>query len=288
MKKTIAIAGAGGYIGRWFIQHFKDKYHIIALSRSEAINNPEPSVEWRKVELFSITSTSEVLQGVDYAIYLIHSMSASTRLNQGSFQDTDLLLADNFARAAAANGIKQILYLGGILPKEIGENNISVHLQSRLEVEKTLGSKGTPVTSLRAGIIVGPGGSSFEMIHNLIARLPVLICPKWTLSQTQAISLKDTLEIMDKCLGDKELFNKAFEIGAPEVLTYKEMLEKTARAMGKKRLIFSVPIFSVGLSKLWVSYFGKTPAKLVSPLVESLKHTLTVSEEHAFGNRKSD
>lgn len=288
MKKTIAIAGAGGYIGRWFIHHFKDRYNIVALSRREAIYNPDPGVEWRKVELFSITSTIESLKGVDYAIYLIHSMSASTRLNQGSFEDTDLLLADNFARAAAANGIKQILYLGGILPKEVVTAKISVHLRSRLEVEKTLASKGTPVTTLRAGIIVGPGGSSFEMIHNLIDRLPALMCPKWTLSKTQAISLKDTLEIMDSCLGNQEVYNKAFEIGAPEVLTYKEMLEKTAKAMGKKRWIFSVPVFSVGLSKLWVSYFGKTPSKLVSPLVESLKHTLTVDDELAVGSLKTD
>ncbi|MFD2201302.1 NAD-dependent epimerase/dehydratase family protein [Shivajiella indica] len=286
MKKTVAIAGAGGYIGRWFIHYFKDKYRIVALSRREVIQNPYPKVEWRKVELFSITSTTEALQGVDFAIYLIHSMSGSTRLNQGSFEDTDLLLADNFARAAAANGIKQVLYLGGILPKEVNENDISVHLKSRLEVEKALASKGTPLTALRAGIIVGPGGSSFKMIYNLVRKLPALMCPQWTLSETQAISLKDTLTIMDDCLGKSEVFGKAIEIGSPEILSYKEMLEKTAKVMKKKRWIFSVPFFSVGLSKLWVSYFGETPSKLVSPLVESLKHTLTVSEALAYRQKE--
>lgn len=215
-------------------------------------------------------------------------MSASTRLNQGSFEDTDLLLADNFARASAANGIKQILYLGGILPKEEDESNISPHLKSRFEVEKTLASKGTPVTALRAGIIVGPGGSSFEMIRNLVNKLPALICPKWTLSQTQAISLRDTLNIMDQCVGNAKVYDRPIEIGAPEVLTYKSMMEKTAAVMGKKRLIFSVPFFSIGFSKLWVSYFGKTPQKLVSPLVESLKHTLTISDELAFKSRELD
>lgn len=288
MKKTVAIAGAGGYIGRWFIHQFKDKYKIIALSRREAAENPDPDVEWRKVELFSITSTIEALKGVDYAVYLIHSMSASTRLNQGSFEDTDLLLADNFARAAAANRIKQILYLGGILPKEVGIQKMSVHLRSRLEVEEALASQGIPVTSLRAGIIVGPGGSSFEMVHHLIDRLPVLMCPKWTLSQTQAISLRDTLAIMEASIGNESLYHRAVELGAPEVLTYKSMLEKTAKVMGKKRWIFSVPVFSVGLSKLWVSYFGKTPARLVSPLVESLKHTLTVSDNLKFRSKEID
>ncbi|MFC0262079.1 NmrA family NAD(P)-binding protein [Fontibacter flavus] len=288
MKKTVAIAGAGGYIGRWFIHTFKSKYNIVALSRNEVKSNPYPEVEWRQVELYSITSTINALKGVDYAIYLIHSMSASTRLNQGSFEDTDLLLADNFARASAANGIEQILYLGGILPKEEDESSISPHLKSRFEVERTLASKGTPVTALRAGIIVGPGGSSFEMIRNLVNKLPALMCPKWTLSQTQAISLRDTLNIMDHCLGNAELYNRPIEIGAPEILTYKAMMEKTAAVMGKKRVIFSVPFFSIGFSKLWVSYFGKTPQKLVSPLVESLKHTLTISDELAFKSKDLD
>jgi nucleoside-diphosphate-sugar epimerase len=109
-KLTVALAGAGGYIGSWFIERFKNDYHLIGLSRGKAVSNPYPEVEWRKVELYSITSTAEALRGVDVAIYLVHSMSASTRLNQGSFEDTDLILADNFSRAAEIAGIKQIIY----------------------------------------------------------------------------------------------------------------------------------------------------------------------------------
>jgi uncharacterized protein YbjT (DUF2867 family) len=282
LKKTIVIAGAGGYIGRWFIRQYREKYKIIALTRRSVVKNPDPEVEWRQVELFSITSTSEALKGADYAIYLIHSMSALTRLNQGNFEDTDLLLADNFARAAEVNDIKQIVYMGGILPKEVAVEKMSIHLRSRLEVERALGSKKVPVTALRAGIVVGPGGSSFQMIYNLVKKLPILICPKWTLSKTQAISLRDTLTVIDTCLGNSDVYGRAFEIGSPEVLTYKEMMEQTAEVMGKRRIIFSVPLFSVGLSKLWVSFFGETSPKLVSPLVESLKHTLTISEELEF------
>ncbi len=282
MKKTVVIAGAGGYIGRWFISHFKSKYRIIALTRRKVTENPDPNVEWRQVELFSITSTTEALQGADFALYLIHSMSALTRLNQGSFEDTDLLLADNFARAAEAVGIRQIVYMGGILPKEVAVENMSIHLRSRLEVERALGSCKVPVTALRAGIVVGPGGSSFQMIYNLVRKLPILMCPKWTLSEIQSISLRDTMTIIDCCLGNADVYGRAFEIGSPEVLSYKEMLEQTAEVMGKKRIIFSVPLFSVGLSKLWVSFFGETSPTLVSPLVESLKHTLTISDDLAF------
>lgn len=281
-KKVLAIAGATGYIGSWFRERFKDNYHIIGLSRREVEDNPDPEIEWRQVELYSITSTQKALEGVDYALYLVHSMNASTRLNQGSFEDMDLLLADNFARAASSNGVEQVVYLGGILPKNEPEKTWSQHLKSRLEVEKTLASGTASLTALRASIIVGPGGSSFQMIKNLVKKLPVMICPKWTESETQPISLKDTLTIIDGCLGNPSVYGKALEIGCPEIMTYQEMLIKTAKVMGKKRYVFSVPFFSPGLSKLWVGYFGESPAQLVSPLVESLKHTMTVSEKLAF------
>ncbi|EMS31715.1 hypothetical protein C943_01986 [Mariniradius saccharolyticus AK6] len=282
MKPTVAIAGAGGYVGRWFIDRFKDRYHIVALSRSDVAVPVDSEVEWRKVEMFSITSTSEALQGVDYALYLIHSMGATTRLNQGSFEDTDLLLADNFVRAAEINQLKQIIYLGGIIPEGKKEEDLSAHLRSRLEVEKTLGSRSVPMTAVRAGIIVGPGGSSFSMIQKLVQKLPIMVCPSWTGSKTQAISLQNNLDILQSCLGNPKAFGKIYEIGSPEVLTYKSMLQQTADVLGKKRFIFSVPFLSVGFSKLWVGYFGESPAKLVAPLIESLKHDMLVASKYRF------
>lgn len=286
-KLTVAIAGAGGYVGRWFIHQFSKKYNIIALGRKEVKDNPYSEVEWREVELYSISGTIDALKGVDVAIYLVHSMNASTRLNQGSFEDTDLLLSDNFSRAAEINKVKQIIYLGGLLPKD-SDQELSRHLKSRLEVEQTLGSRSAALTAIRASIIVGPGGSSFDMIKNLISRLPILMCPKWTESLTQPISLRDALTIIDTSIGNPNVYNKAIEIGCPEVISYKQMLEKTAEVMGKKRIIFSVPLFSVGLSKLWVGFFGDSPPQLVSPLVESLKHTLTVSEKLSFKEKEID
>ncbi|WP_194775836.1 NAD-dependent epimerase/dehydratase family protein [Pararhodonellum marinum] len=288
MKQTVAIAGATGYIGRWFIERFREKYHIIGLSRREVDQNPYPEVTWRQVELYSITSTTEALKGVDYCIYLVHSMSASARLNQGNFEDTDLLLADNFIRAADANQVKQIIYLGGILPKETPIENTSTHLRSRWEVERTLGSGKAALTTLRASIIVGPGGSSFDMVKNLVQKLPVMMCPKWTESDTQPISLRDTLQIMDICMGNENTYGKAIEIGSPEVMTYKNMLQETAKVMGRKRVIFSVPFFSPGFSKFWVGLFGESPPQLVSPLVESLRHTMTVSPDLAFDEAEID
>lgn len=285
MKLKVAIAGATGYIGRWFMDQFKDKYHLIALSRREVDENPVPEIEWRQVELYSITSTQKALEGADIALYLVHSMTVSTRLNQGSFEDSDLILADNFVRAAEAAGIRQIIYLGGILPKDSPPESWSRHLSSRLEVEQTLASKSPALTAIRASIIVGPGGSSFDMMKNLVQSLPVLMCPKWTESKTQPISLKDTLDILDTCVDNPDYFGVSIEVGSPEVMTYKEMLIETASVMNLRRLIFSVPVFSVGFSKWWVGYFGKSPVQLVSPLVESLKHTMTVSKDLTFRDK---
>ena len=160
-KKKVAIAGATGFVGRWFIERYKSKYEIIALSRKKA-DGKDNDVHWRVVDLFSISSSIEALKDVDYAVYLVHSMQPSTRLNQASFEDTDLLLADNFSRAASVCKVKQIIYLGGILPKD--DKRLSKHLKSRYEVEQVLGSRDTPLTTIRAGIIIGPGGSSFKII----------------------------------------------------------------------------------------------------------------------------
>ncbi|WP_421891302.1 NAD(P)H-binding protein [Marinoscillum sp.] len=277
MKPTIAIAGATGFIGRWFIAAYSHKYHIIALSRSEMEPSAKEEVVWKKVDLYSVRSTTEAIRGADYALYLVHSMQPSTRLNQSHFEDTDLLLADNFSRAAEIVGLKQIVFMGGILPKD--ESKLSTHLRSRYEVEVTLGGRSAALTALRAGIIVGPGGSSFEIIEKLVSRLPVMLCPEWTRSETQPVALEDVLVIIDYCFGNTKAYGEAIEIGTPEKNTYMGMLQTTSKMLGKHRIIRSVPVFSLGLSKLWVAVFSDSSTTFVSPLIESLRHQMTV-EEH--------
>lgn len=277
-RKTLVIAGASGFIGRWFIKKYKHKYRIIALSRKKVKHNPDPDVEWRQVELYSISSTERALQGANYALYLVHSMSPSARLDQGNFEDTDLILADNFARAAEKHRLEQIIYMGGILPKE--SENYSRHLRSRLEVEQTLSARKTPVTTFRAGIIIGPGGSSFRIVERLVKNLPVMACPKWCESKSQPIAVSDTLKIIDHAFGHKKVYGKAIEIGGFETLSYMDLLKLTARKMGKKRLIFSIPVYTVGFSKLWVARFTSSSTTFVSPLVESLRHKMTVDRSN--------
>lgn len=279
MKKKIVLAGATGFIGRWIIEEFQNDYLIIALSRKKVKTNPNDKIIWRTVDLYSMSSTDKALEDADIAFYLVHSMQPSTRLNQGKFEDTDLLLADNFSRAAQKNKLKQIIYLGGILPKD--KHEISNHLLSRFEVEKTLGSRETPLTAIRAGIIIGPGGSSFKIVTNLVKNLPVMGCPLWTKSKNQPIDLFDILSLLKQCIGNPKSYNKNIEIGGKEVMTYMELLQKTSKIMQKKRFIFSMPLFSVGLSKWWVSIFAGSDINFVSPLVESLKHKMIPNDEHS-------
>ena len=282
-RPTVVIAGATGFLGRWFIERYHRQYRIIALSRSAMAPTANYTLaEWRQVELYSITSTEEGIRGADYALYLVHSMSPSTRLNQGSFEDTDLLLADNFARAAANQGVKQILFVGGILPDDTPVENLSRHLRSRQEVEVTLGSTGIPVTTLRAGIIVGPNGSSFQIIERLVRRLPVLICPAWCQTVTHPISLNDTLKIIAYCLGREQVYGKTIDIGGSETTTYMKMLRTVANLLGKHRIIRPVRIFSPGMSTLWVSKFTQTSGDLVRPLVQSLRHRMVASDNEVL------
>ena len=278
MKKTVAIAGATGFIGKWFIDKYKNDFEIIALSRNRLKYPEKNDIEWRQVDLYSISSTTNALKNVDIAIYLVHSMQPSTRMNQGSFEDTDILLADNFSRAAEQCKLKQIIYVGGILPKD--KYTMSKHLRSRYEVEKTLGSGKTPLTSIRAGIIIGPNGSSFRIVQKLVKNLPVMACPDWTKSLNQPIDILDALQIIKWSIGNKKIYNKPLEIGGNQVISYMDLLKITAKKMNKKRLIFSLSFITVGLSKLWVSVITGTSKFLVSPLVESLKHTMTLDKEN--------
>jgi uncharacterized protein YbjT (DUF2867 family) len=262
----IAIAGAGGFVGEYLRKQLREHFSIIALGRSQPSGSEEKNTEWRLVDLFSAGSVAEVLKGADVGIYLVHSMMPSSKLFQGDFHDTDLLLADNFANACRLNGVKQIIYLGGLLP----EGYVSSHLQSRHEVERVLDSSGVDLTVFRAGMIVGPGGSSFEILRSLVKKLPIMILPKWTERNTQAVFIDDVVDTIQTSILNPAFKRKTFNLVNGEALTYKLLLEISAKVLGVKRYMFPVPIASTGFSKLWVQIFGNSPRELVSPLIDSL------------------
>lgn len=268
-RPKVAVAGASGYIGSCLIQALLPQYDVIALSRSPQADSP--GVEWRYCDLFSLLQAEMGLQGADYAFYLVHSMLPSAHLSQGHFSDMDLILADNFARACQQTGVEHIVYLGGIIP-EYGE--LSSHLRSRLEVEQTLADYRVPVTAIRASIIVGPRGSSFQIIEKLVKRLPIMLCPPWTLTLTQPIALDDVIALLVKTLGQKETYWRFFDVGGPDILSYLELMKITARVMQLKRLILPLPWMPVRLSRFWVSLIASAPHELVNPLVDSLKYPM--------------
>ncbi len=262
---NIAIAGANGFVGTHLIPTLSKKHAIRALGRSLK-KSTDSQLEWKQTELFSSSSTIEALKDIDVAIYLVHSMMPSSRLFQGNFHDTDLLLADNFATACKQNGVKQIIYLGGLVP----DGYISPHLQSRKEVEGVLAASKIPVTVLRAGMIVGPGGSSFEILKSLVKKLPVMVLPQWTQSATQAVFIDDVVTVIANTIENDSFKGKTLNLVNGESLTYSAILKQTAEGLGLKRYLFPVPIASTGFSKLWVQLFGCSSYELVSPLIDSL------------------
>ena len=277
-KEVVAIAGATGFVGTAIRNALLESYTVRGLTRSAyKLSHPDPEdpVEWVHCNAYSASSVEQALEGVDYLVYLIHSMVPSSRLTQASFQDLDLLLADNFAQGAKAAGVRQILYIGGLMP-EADLQETSDHLSSRFEVEQVLQASGVPVTTLRCGVIVGPGGSSLRILINLVRRLPVMGLPTWNWSMTQPIAIQDVLRAVQICLGQPKDYTGSFDIGGPEVMSYQQMMQVTAEEMQRPRWMFPLPFITLGISKRWVSTISGSSYDLVSPLVDSLRHDLKV------------
>lgn len=287
-KPLVAIAGASGFVGSHLRGHLERDFCFRALTRSAATAelNPDAScTEWRCCDLYSLPRVTEALAGCDYGIYLVHSMAPSSRLVQGSFEDTDLLLADNFIRAAEAAGLKHVIYLSGLIPQT--NEPLSPHLRSRQEVENVLRSRSVQVTVLRAGLIFGPGGSSFSMLINLVRRLPVMLLPAWVGSQTHSIDIENICQGFELCLKEPDLAGQTYDMGGHQPMTYREMIRKTAALLGKSAHFVNFPFNCFGLSKHWVALFGSVPPALVGPLQESLQHDLQ-ARPNALTDRLAD
>ena len=276
-RPTVAIAGASGFVGAALRRALADRFRVVGLTRSpNRAARREPGIEWRHCDLFSLIALERALADADYAVYLVHSMLPSSRLMQGTFADLDLILADNFARAAETCGVRQIVYLSGLLPQDT--SNLSKHLRSRYEVERTLASRSTPVTTLRTGLVVGAGGSSLKILVNLVRRLPAMVLPRWTESDTQPVALRDVVRAVELVLGRPDDFDGHYDVAGPEVMSYREMMERTAEVLGVERPMLPVPLITPRLSTLWVSLVSGSPAELAGPLVASLRHDMVVRD----------
>lgn len=271
----ILVTGATGYIGGRLVPQLLEAGHDVrCMTRSPSRLSLDPwrdRVEVVEGDILEVESLEKALSGCDVAFYLVHSMG-----NADDFAEADRQGATNFQRAADSQGLRRIIYLGGL-----GEDDteLSSHLDSRHEVGRLLAAGDTPVTELRAAVIIGSGSVSFEMLRYLTEVLPAMTTPKWVRSLCQPISIRDVLTILVAVAGEDDSESKIIEIGGPDVLSYQDMMQTYAEVAGlRKRLIIPVPVLSPGLSSLWIGLVTPLPSGVARPLVESLKHDVVVSD----------
>ncbi|WP_437272157.1 NAD-dependent epimerase/dehydratase family protein [Staphylococcus succinus] len=275
--RKILLTGASGYIGSYLMNKLKDNYEIIAISRNIENKSNEHNVTWKAVDLFDLNEITEVMENIDIAIYLVHSMMPSAKLTQASFEDMDALLADNFAKAASYNKVQHIVFMSGLIPNT---NELSPHLRSRLECERILGSYGVPVSTLRAGLIIGSKGSSYPILKKLVDRLPGLSLPKWAYNTTLPVAIDDVIDGLYKIVERNPNENESIDIGGPSHMTYKDLFKQTAEVLDKRLPTMDLPIIPIWLSKYWVKLISGVPKEMVYPLMDSLIHDMIRKDEN--------
>ncbi|BFV60726.1 SDR family oxidoreductase [Kitasatospora sp. CMC57] len=272
------VTGATGYIGGRLVPELLAQGHAVrCLVREPGRLRDQP---WRaEVE----TATGDVtrpetlpaaFQDIDVAYYLVHSLGTGP-----SFETTDREAARAFGAAAAAAGLRRIVYLGGLVPRNVPPTGLSPHLRSRAEVGRILRDSGVPTTELRAAVIIGSGSASFEMLRHLTDRLPAMVTPRWVSTRIQPIAVRDVLHYLVAAARLPAALNRSFDIGGPDVLTYEEMMQRYARIAGlRRRVIVPVPVLTPRLSSHWVGLVTPVPNSIARPLVESLRHEVVCGE----------
>ncbi|MCU7619343.1 SDR family oxidoreductase [Chryseobacterium sp. PBS4-4] len=265
----IFLTGATGYIGkRLLIQLLSSGHEVICSVRDKKrfdlslYENYKNQLSVIEHDYNDVASLSPIDQDIEIAFYLIHSMSANA-----DFSKAEKISAKNFAETVEKTNCQQVIYLTGI----VNDEQLSKHLQSRKDVEKELQSDSYALTVLRAGIIIGSGSASFEIIRDLVEKLPVMVAPKWLKTLCQPIAIRNVVEFLMGVMGKSFTYNKHFDIAGPDVLSYKEMLLIFAKERNLKRTIISVPVLSPKISSYWLYFITSTSYVLAKNLVESMK-----------------
>jgi uncharacterized protein YbjT (DUF2867 family) len=261
----IAVLGASGVIGSALVSELARGHEVVAVSR-----RPSDLPGALAADITEPEGARRALEGADVAVHLVHSLGSP------SFEEVDRLAAQNVARAAEAEGVRQIVYLGGL-----GDDDpdLSPHLRSRQETAKALASGAVPVTSLRAAMVVGKGSAAFETIRALVDRLPAMICPRWVSTPTQPIALDDATRFLAGVCGREETFGETYDVGGPEVMTYREMIERIARIRGRRPRIVEVPVLTPRLSSWWLHLVTPVGAGVARPLIEGLRNATVARED---------
>ncbi len=266
-KKRILLTGATGYIGKRLLPILIEQgYHVICCVRDINRFSPPSSLQKDitiiKIDLLDPELLKKIPKDIDGAYYLVHSMSSSD-----NYKKLELECAINFRNALKKTTVTHVIYLSGI----VNEDNLSKHLSSRKDVEIELSKANYNFTTLRAGIIIGSGSASFEIIRDIVEKLPIMIAPKWLKTKCQPIGITDVLEFLSKSLFHKETFNQNFDIGGSDILSYKQMLLEFGKKRNLKRSIFIIPVMTPRLSSYWLYFVTSTSFKLATALVNSMK-----------------
>lgn len=278
--KHVLVTGATGYVGGRLIPRLLEQgFSVRVLIRGNASRlNGRPwkdDVEIATGDVLVPDTLSGVMEGIDAAYYLIHSMGSG---GDDQFSKRDIQAATNFATAAADAGVQNIIYLGGLGDPD---TDLSEHLRSRQQTGAALRQFDVPVTEFRAGVIVGSGSISFEIVRNLTERLPLMIAPRWVYTKTQPIAIRDVVSYLAAALQTPDSTGKVIEIGAPDVLSYADMIMTYARIRGLRRFIIRVPVLTPRLSSYWVHWITPVSANIAQPLVEGLRNEAIVRDQSA-------
>lgn len=264
----ILLTGTTGYIGKRLLPILLAEGHEVVCcvrdnKRTDLSNFDGENIKIIELDFLDEKSVDIIPKDIDVAYYLIHSMSVST----DDFDALEEISANNFRNSIQKTNVKQVIYLSGI----VNEDVLSKHLTSRKNVEDILGLGTYNLTTLRAGIIVGSGSASFEIMRDLVEKLPIMITPKWLNTKSQPIAIRNVLEFLKGVILNEYTYNKSFDIGGPEIFTYKEMLLTFAEVRNLKRTIITLPIMTPKLSSYWLYFVTSTSYKLAINLVDSMK-----------------
>lgn len=275
--RRVLVTGATGYIGGRLVPRLLEAgVRVKCLVRdAERLRDRSgyEDVEVVTADVLRAGTLPAALQGVDVAYYLVHSLGAGA-----GYDARDLEAARNFGGAAAAAGVERIIYLGGLAA---ASSDLSEHLRSRQQTGAALREAGVPVTEFRAGVIVGSGSVSFEMIRYLTERIPVLVSPRWVYTRTQPIGIREVLDYLVAALDTPASTGRTIEIGGADVITYGEMMTTYAAVRGLRRWLLPVPVLTPRLSSLWVNLVTPIPASIARPLIDGLRNENVVHDDSA-------
>jgi uncharacterized protein YbjT (DUF2867 family) len=266
---AVLVAGASGFVGRRLARALEDAGHDVRAMTRNPLDYAGPG-EPVYGDVHDADSLPEALAGCTAAYYLVHS------LDSPDFERLDAEAARAFGKAAAAAGLEQIVYLGGL---GSDTDDLSAHLRSRREVESLLGDAGVPVTVLRAGIVVGHGGISWEITRQLVEHLPAMVTPRWVRTKTQPIAVDDVVRYLVGVLGNADATGRVFEVGGPEVLEYATMLKRVAAIENRSLPILPVPLLTPSLSSRWLSFVTDVDTQAGRALVDSMSNEVVVHDD---------